>query len=151
MPEHIRTTIRHAIATLLEDHAGMTGIKIYRARSRPIGLKAGEGQAVEILLPSENSNIQGSHNGDPQYERSIEVHLIGYHSDVDEEAAVDAADLLSLKLETAMHSNEDLGGLIIEMSLTGTNFNLDAGAYAHAAFAQVWRVNCVSSLAAMSL
>lgn len=150
MVQHIRTAIRHAIAELLQNHADMAGIDIYRARSRPIGLKDADGEAVEILVPTESSDIQGNHNGDVSYDRLIDVHLIGYHKGTNGESATDAVDLLSLKLETAMHSTKDLGGLIIEMNLVSTNFNLDSGAYANASFAQVWKVNCSSSLQEMN-
>ena len=128
MPEHIRTTIRKAIADLLENDPALAGVGIYRARARPIGLQGTNGSAVEILVPREVTSAQGAHGESGEYERRIEVQLIGYVGAVEGETAVDGADDLSLKLETALHSDLTLGGKVIDLWLEGTDLALDAKA-----------------------
>ncbi len=151
MAEHIRTTVRNAIAGHLTGHALFAGIAIYKSRSRPIGLRGSEQSAVEILVPREITNGQGNHDGDGEYERRIEVQLIGYCTAVTDEDAADRADDLALQLETAMHDDLTLGGIVTALWMEGTDLALDANAYANASFSQVWKVLVTSSLGAMNV
>ncbi len=149
MAEHIRTTVRTAIAAQIATH--VSGLAVFSARSRPIGLSE-PGELVEILIPRERTNAQATHCADdPEYRREIEVLLVGYHAGLNDELAANGADLLALKLETAIHADQTLGGKVLDIWLTSTDFALDAAAYANASFSQSWTVLVAKSLAEMNL
>ena len=151
MAEHIRTTIRNAISAHLVGNALFDGIPVHKSRSRPIGLKGSGKFVVEILIPREKTEPQGNHDGSAEYEREIEVQLIGYCSAVNDDEATDVSDDLALKIETAMHDDTTLGGIVTDLWMEGSDFALDANAYANASFALVWKVLVTSSLTAMNL
>lgn len=148
MAEHIRTTVRKAIAAQLA--VEQPTLKIYAARSRPMGLSS-PGELVEILVPRERALVQANHSGGLEYIREIEILLIGYHAATSDDAAADGADLLALNLETAIHSDLTLGNKVQDMWLTTTDFALDAAAYANASFSQSWTVLVAKSLADMNI
>ncbi len=148
MAEHIRTTIRAAIKAQLV--AALPAIEIHSARSRPIGMK-GSGQVIEILIPRERSSLQGLNcDNSPEYEREIEVMLIGYSAATSDDGAADSADLLALNIELAIHNDDKLGGKVQQMWLKNTDFTLDPASYSNASFAQTWGVLVNISLADMS-
>lgn len=150
MAEHIRTTIRNAISEHLKAHASFVGITVFKSRSRPVGMKGSGKFAVEILIPRETTDPQGNRGDDTEYEREIEVQLIGYCSAVSDDEATDVSDGLALKLETAMHDDTTLGGIVTDLWMAGTDFALDSGAYANASFSLVWKIQVTSSLNAMN-
>ena len=147
MPTHIRTSMRNALFVQLS--AALPTTKIYKSRSRPIGVGSGK-NVVEILVPNEQSALQGAHHEGAEYSREIDILLVGYCARSDSEIAADDADELALQLETAIHADATLGGVVEQIWMTGTDFTLDASVFSNAGFAQRWRVHVNSSLATMN-
>lgn len=145
---HIRTTVRRAVGEILRAHGDLAGVIVYTARSRPIGLKGGERQALEILIPRETSDRISAPRTD-RYERFIDVQIVGYATATDDDDAADAGDELALAVEKALAEDSTLDGACLDCWLTGTDQALDPSVYSRASFAQTWRVNVTNSLSEM--
>ena len=135
MTTHPRTLVRTAIAALLE--TALPAATIYRSRSRPVGRRDGDPQAVEIFTPRETSQRGAGTPG--KYERMISVAIAGHVTGGGEDPA-DVADALALRIEQALEANGTLGGLALDCALTATDMALDGSAWAGAAFMQSWDV-----------
>ncbi len=139
MPKHVRGSIRDYFAQLLEDAAELDGVVIYKNRLRPIGIQE-NGKALEILVASESAQPIGSGKFPPQYERSIQVQIVGYNKAKSEDVAADESDELAALVEEIFGAVVVPAPLFTDLIYEATDFALDPGAYRNASFAQTWRI-----------
>jgi len=116
---HPRTTIRNAVVGLLNTRLAASGVQAHGSRFR--AWNADELPAVAVYALSETSQI---HDEAPRsYLRSLElgVEVIPEHKPGSADALADAMDDLAEQVEAAVMADPELGGLVNDVRLVGTD------------------------------
>lgn len=128
---HVRTQIRRAAVARLTG-LRKTGVRVYSGRSRPAAKDADPYLLVYATEERSDVSDDGAMGADPILGRFLNLVIEGRAVASSAEEIEDTLDQIALEVEPTLTQDSSLGGLAIEVTLTGTRILIESPGERHA-------------------